>query len=121
MSDNSSVASASSSSSSDDEFLTTAGTGSDPSRDREALVRKKLLESFYGASTPFVSEEHSDAIASNNAQQPPHDDDGDSDPAAELNHEAVSIVDGEEHSHNPNRSHRQLAHDDAKSISYSKR
>eukprot|EP00970_Alexandrium_tamarense_P020330 scaffold15101_cov200-Alexandrium_tamarense.AAC.1 len=40
-----------SSSSSDDEFLTSTGTGggSNP-QDREALVRKKLLESFYGAS-----------------------------------------------------------------------
>ena len=51
MSDNSSVAS--SSSSSDDEFLTVSAGGQE---DREALVRKKLLESFYGASA--VRDEH---------------------------------------------------------------
>lgn len=41
---------ASSSSDSDDEFLTSAGGGQSNALSREALVRKKLLESFYGAS-----------------------------------------------------------------------
>eukprot|EP00984_Skeletonema_dohrnii_P025402 scaffold14566_cov158-Skeletonema_dohrnii-CCMP3373.AAC.1 len=50
--DDASVSSASSSSSSDsdDEFLTSAGGGQSNALSREALVRKKLLESFYGAS-----------------------------------------------------------------------
>ncbi|KAL3793655.1 hypothetical protein HJC23_010227 [Cyclotella cryptica] len=46
---NSSIHSKSSSSSSDDEFLTSTGGVGRTDQDREALVRKKLLESFYGA------------------------------------------------------------------------
>ena len=50
--------SSSSSSASDDEFLTGGGPGSGgiSGQDREAIVRKKLLESFYGAAAVAAAE-----------------------------------------------------------------
>jgi len=53
----SSSSSSSSSSDSDDEFLTSAGGGQSNALSREALVRKKLLESFYGASATAAVDE----------------------------------------------------------------
>lgn len=49
---NSDSDSLSSSSSSDNEFLTMVGGKSGDTQDREALIRRKLLESFYGAKIP---------------------------------------------------------------------
>ena len=64
MDDDASYRSASSaSSSSDDEYLTSGPSGS-TRQDREALVRKKLLESFYGAAPPATPDDavgHGDA------------------------------------------------------------
>lgn len=70
---NSSIHSKSSSSSSDDEFLTsTGGSGRLPasSQDREALVRKKLLESFYGAAA--VQDENDARRSVVDANDDPH-------------------------------------------------
>eukprot|EP00523_Entomoneis_sp_CCMP467_P001353 CAMPEP_0168759062 /NCGR_PEP_ID=MMETSP0724-20121128/22027_1 /TAXON_ID=265536 /ORGANISM="Amphiprora sp., Strain CCMP467" /LENGTH=490 /DNA_ID=CAMNT_0008807969 /DNA_START=99 /DNA_END=1569 /DNA_ORIENTATION=+ len=66
-------ASSSTSSSSDDEYL--AMNSGD--RDREALVRRKLLESFYGKSAVAAAQPADDALAL--VEQDKEDDDGDDD------------------------------------------
>ena len=74
------------SSDSDDEFLTTA-RGNGPPVDREAMVRKKLLESFYGTSTTGEGGTGSDSEDSSNSgmsgdwQSTDEDDDDDGDDA----------------------------------------
>jgi len=66
-------ASSSTSSSSDDEYL--AMNSGD--RDRESLVRRKLLESFYGKSAVAAAQPADDALAL--VEQDKEDDDGDDD------------------------------------------
>mmetsp|Transcript_13362 Transcript_13362/g.29025 ORF Transcript_13362/g.29025 Transcript_13362/m.29025 type:complete len:1129 (-) Transcript_13362:141-3527(-) len=72
-----------SSSSSDDDFLTSSGGGGGlhggggitTQQDREALVRKKLLESFYGASTPAVANNDGSDNATKDHEEGHVDDD----------------------------------------------
>mmetsp|Transcript_2439 Transcript_2439/g.2692 ORF Transcript_2439/g.2692 Transcript_2439/m.2692 type:complete len:1170 (+) Transcript_2439:111-3620(+) len=65
------------SSDSDDEFLTLRGDGKDV--DREALVRKKLLESFYGKSDGDSDSSSDDSEDSNDALNSTDDDEDDDD------------------------------------------
>ena len=81
--DDKSASSSSSSSDSDDEFLTSSGGG----QSREALVRKKLLESFYGAAPAEDNDVSNDsngvqldssvAVANNNSNKYDAIDDND--------------------------------------------
>jgi vacuolar protein sorting-associated protein 51 len=65
--------------SSDDEYLTQRSAGAThegPAVDREALVRKKLLENFYGKSAVASSEQQPSALAAVSDDDDDDDDDG---------------------------------------------
>jgi hypothetical protein len=76
-----SSSSSSSSSDSDDDFLTSTGGGQSNALSREALVRKKLLESFYGASAAVDVEgsKTGHAKPGSSTVAPPNDSNGDDD------------------------------------------
>ena len=59
----------SSSSDSDDEFLTTSNNGGGGSTDREALIRKKLLENFYGKTDASDETRNPHALDSSRSQR----------------------------------------------------
>jgi hypothetical protein len=80
------------SSDSDDEFLTMRGDGKGV--DREALVRKKLLESFYGKTNEGNADGGGDSIGGDSISDDDDDDDDDSSSSSDDNDNDEMVDDG---------------------------